>query len=139
MLRGFCLLTVVSATLAAAPTLAQKPAQKDKPGQEDKVDFRGVVLRVTPAAQDAKGVLGTILVESKVDTKGVPSPKALVTITDATKLAKLSDDKIEKREKATFADLKVGARVLAKFSGPALASDPAKATAAEVLILAPVK
>src|SRR5262245_40134409 len=77
-----------------------------------KVDVRGTIARVTPAAKNTAGVLGTVRVEGVKD-KTTNYDKASVRITEKTKIEKVVG---KKREAATFADLKEKVRVEALFT-----------------------
>src|SRR5947209_6440430 len=78
--------------------------------------IRGKAVKVTAAEDDArkKGVLGSVLVEG-VKEETTQYDKAAVRITDKTKIEKRAG---KERKPAKFDDLKVGAKVQAKFTGP---------------------
>jgi hypothetical protein len=96
-------------------------------------NIRGKAMKVTPATEEAKkkGQLGTVLIEG-VKEETTQYDKASVRITDKTKIEKLAG---KERKPAKFEDLKVGAKVQAKFTGPVAESYPVQATAGELLIL----
>jgi len=121
------------AVLLAGLTLiaAGRPA----PAQMEKMDVKGKVTKFNPAneAQKAQGLLAVILVEGK-KTPTTENDKASVKVTDKTKIWKQVGDK---KQPATVADLKQGAEVSVRFTGPVLESYPVQATAGELIIHAP--
>ena len=93
------------------------------------MDCRGVVKKLNATGKNT-GTLGSILIDGPQD-KNVSYNKASVSITDKTKIDKLVG---KERKPANFADLKVGMKVQAKFTGP-VAELSVQACAAEILIL----
>jgi beta-N-acetylhexosaminidase len=106
---------------ASSPSLAQ----------DKKADINGVITKASVSNDAKKVTLGSILVEGKVE-KDTSYDKASITILKTTKLEKQVGKEIMP---ATFADLKVGAKVIATFSGPVAESYPVQARAGVVLIL----
>ena len=100
-------------------------------GDDGKADCRGTIMKVTDLKKKA-GVLGTILVDGRPNEKNVEYNVAVVKITDKTKIEKLVG---KERKPAKFEDLKKGAKVQARFTGPVAESYPVQAAAKEVLIL----
>jgi len=97
-----------------------------------KPDIVGTIKTAT-LTKNAKDVLGSILVEGP---KGQTYDKAAIRITTDTKIFKQEG---KDRKAASVDDLKVGAKVEAKFVGPVAESYPVQARAGEIVILSDVK
>ncbi len=100
---------------------------------DNSVDIRGSITKVSQAdaSAQAKGTLGAIMVvgAKEADTK---YDRASVRITTETSIF---EQQGQSRGRATFAALKVGQRVQARFTGPVAESYPFQATAGEIVIL----
>lgn len=93
-------------------------------------DIRGVITALTPAGEPGAG-LGSVRIEGAKlpDTR---YDKASVRITSETRVFQQLGDF---RRPLTFADLALGDKVEARFTGPVADSYPVQATASEVVIL----
>ena len=105
--------------------------------QPAKLDIRGAITKATPASEEqkSKGMLGTIRVEGPKALNS-NSDKALIRVTDKTKLEKRVDGQWKP---AVFDDLKVGAKVEATFVGPVMESYPVQATGGTIQIVPELK
>lgn len=94
------------------------------------IDIRGVITALTPAGEPGAG-LGSVRIEGakQPDTR---YDKASVRITSETRVFQQLGDF---RRPLTFADLALGDKVEARFTGPVAESYPVQATASEVVIL----
>jgi len=122
-LVGLCATLVLSACGGAGSSGAT----------DNSVDIRGSITKVSQAdaSAQAKGTLGAIMVvgAKEADTK---YDRASVRITTETSIF---EQQGQSRGRATFAALKVGQRVQARFTGPVAESYPFQATAGEIVIL----
>lgn len=93
-------------------------------------DIRGVITALTPAGEPG-AALGSVRIEGakQPDTR---YDKASVRITPETRVFQQLGDF---RRPLTFADLALGDKVEARFTGPVAESYPVQATASEVVIL----
>ena len=96
------------------------------------IDIRGTVIRLNRIEDlRRKKIRGGAQIEGTQDAD-TRYNKASVGITDETEFFRIVDGE---RKTASFADLKPGQRVEAKFTGPVLESYPVQATAAEIVVL----
>jgi len=99
--------------------------------EEVKVDIRGKISSVEKANPNNQGVLGSVLIEGKIE-KDTGFDKAHVRVTKSTKLLARKDG----REVAIkFEDLKVGQRAEASFDGPVAESYPVQTNAGRLVVL----
>jgi len=97
-----------------------------------KPDIRGTVSQIRRAEGKSGGrILGSVFVEGAKETD-TQVDKAVITVTSETRLLVEQGDG---REPASFAELKEGQKVEARFVGPVLESYPVRATAGEIIIL----
>jgi hypothetical protein len=105
---------------------------QDIPGADrGDADIRGDITNISVMESGAGGMLGSILIEGELE-KDTQFDKASVTVTEETRIFRQLDDETVE---ADFADLSVGQRVQAVFTGPVAESYPVQATAAEIVIL----
>jgi hypothetical protein len=98
------------------------------------VDIRGPITSISApriAAGAGQNFVGTIMIEGKKEPD-TNVDKASVRVTPKTRIFREENGK---RIEATFADLQVGQRVTAQFTGPVAESYPVQATAGEIVIL----
>ena len=122
-------LTIVLLMLTAAllAGCAVKPAT---PSPD--YDIQGNISDVQPADGQPKDVLGRIRIEGE-KVAGNQVDKAVVTVSTATRIWEKTGDGYVP---AAWENLKFGATVTAKFTGPVMESYPVQASAAEIVILA---
>jgi beta-N-acetylhexosaminidase len=100
-------------------------------GAETKMDIRGNITSVNVANQNNAGVIGSILIEGKVE-KDTGFDKASIRITKETKLLQREGGK---ETSIKFEDLKVGQKAEASFNGPVAESYPVQTSAGLVVVL----
>jgi hypothetical protein len=98
---------------------------------EGKIDIRGTITTTYDAADDAKGLLGALLIEGPVqeDTR---YDRARATVTTDTRISEQVGDS---RSAVTYQALTTGQKVQVLFTGPVMESYPVQATALEIVIL----
>ena len=100
---------------------------------DGRVEIRGIITSVSQADATAqgKGTLGAVMVEGPkaADTK---YDRASIRVTTQTSIFVQHEQSCER---TTFAAIKIGQRVQARFSGPVAESYPVQATAGEIVIL----
>ena len=118
--------TLILLLLIAALATGCKPA-----APSPDFDIQGRITDILPGDGQYKDFLGTIRIEGEPVTS-TSYDKAVVTVTRSTRMWKKSG---EGYVAATWDDLKFGALVQAKFTGPVRESYPVQADAAEIVIL----
>lgn len=98
---------------------------------EEKADMNGVIKGICQAnPQDDNNTQNAILVEGMVSGND-QSHNISVKVNDDTIILKKNGNK---RENATFSDLKTGQKVAVMFTGPFVESYPPQTTAKEIII-----
>jgi len=98
-------------------------------------DIRGTITDLSSPGSEGirEGVVGAVLIEGEVE-EDTTFDKAFVTITEETGIYRQEGGRLRE---ASFADLAIGQRVQARFTGPVAESYPVQATADEIVILEP--
>lgn len=126
ILRSVVLVAAFLCVVLPASVSAQSETKRE-------AGIEGRVTQVATATVNSpnRSLIATVLIEDE-SRKGTAYDKASVSVTTATRLFREADGL---QRAATFADLRVGARVRATFSGPALMSYPVRVAAGEIVIL----
>ncbi len=100
-------------------------------------DIRGIIADISPATPEGiqGGVVGAVLIEGAIE-EDTTFDRAYVTVTDKTDIYRQDGERLRP---ASFADLAIGLRVQARFTGPVAESYPVQATASEIVILEPTE